>query len=113
MVGVLVAVAVVAVVAVLLASWSGGYGMMGSGWGWGRGMAMLVVPLVFLVVVVLLLVTAFAPRGGSYPSLSPESLATAPAALEILNTRYARNEISREEYLQKKVDLTGALSGER
>ena len=75
-------------------------------------MAMMVVPLVFLVVLVFLLVAAFAPRGGSYPPLSPGSFANSPTALEILNARYARNEISREEYLQKKADLTGNPHGE-
>ena len=107
-------VAVVALMAVLLASSSVGYGMMGNGWGWGWWMvAMMVVPLVLLVVLVLLLVAAFAPRGGSYPPLSPGSFFTSSTALEILDARYSRNEISREEYLQKRADLAGKTPGER
>lgn len=111
-------VAVVALMAVLLASSSVGYGMMGNGWGWGGGwgwwmVAMMVVPLVLVAVLVLLLVAAFAPRGGSYPPLSPGSFSTSSTALEILDARYSRNEISREEYLQKRADLAGKTPGER
>ncbi|MBR0552709.1 SHOCT domain-containing protein [Stakelama marina] len=32
-----------------------------------------------------------------------------PSALELLDRRYARGEIGREEYLQTKYDLTGAV----
>jgi putative membrane protein len=34
-----------------------------------------------------------------------------PEALRLLEERYARGEINREEFLQKKADLTGQSSG--
>jgi putative membrane protein len=108
-VGILVVVAAVALVAVLSVSSSVGYGMMGDGWGggtgWGWGVAMMIVPLVLLVMLVLLLVAALAPRAGAYSPLPPTSLDASPTALSILNARYARNEISREEYVRVRTDL--------
>ncbi len=78
--------------------------MMGPGmmWGWGGpnpwwGIAGMVFGLAVLVGLVLLVIWAvrqFAPPAG-----------TAPRALEILKERYARGEITREQYEQMRRDL--------
>ncbi len=83
-----------------------GYGMMGPGWGWG--IVMMLVPLAVLVLLVLLIVEALTPRHGTlgYFTPAPPSM-PASSALEILNARYARGEISRDEYLRIRGDLDG------
>ncbi len=105
----LVVVGVVAVLAVVMSPFGGGYyGMMGGGWGWGIAMiAMMFVPLLVLVLLVLVFAGALSPR--ELPSVyGPATAAPMPAgsALEILDARYARSEISRDEYLRIKSDLT-------
>jgi len=78
-------------------SYAGPYGMMGMmGYGWGF---MWLVPLVFLVLIALgvyYLVTAYGRTGRP---------ASSRRALEILRERYARGEITREEYLKMKEEL--------
>jgi putative membrane protein len=78
-------------------SW-GGYmsGMMGFGWGF-----MFLIPLAFLVLIVLgayYLITGFT-RTGRFSS------GDGKRAFEILKERYARGEITREEYLKMKEEL--------
>lgn len=71
--------------------WGGGWGGMGFGmilfWG-------------LLVVAIALLLRAFIGSGAA-TERSPEK-----PALELLKERYARGEIDREEFEQKKRDLT-------
>ena len=71
-----------------------------NGW-WGPFPWMWIFPLIFLVIVLLFL---FRPGGwpmcGGRGTREPE-----PTAREILDRRYARGEISREEYQQMKKDL--------
>jgi len=55
--------------------------------------------LLFLVVFIVVLTSAF--RGHRYVRYGHS------AALDTLEQRYARGEIQREEYLQKKSDLGG------
>lgn len=43
---------------------------------------------------------------------SPKSMSSA-SALEILEQRYARGEVNRKEYLEKKKDLSGAAAKAR
>lgn len=69
-----------------------GYGFH-EGWGMGGGWLW---PLILVVIIVVLLMR----RGTSRPSHSAP-----PSALEELERRYARGEIGREEFLQKKSDL--------
>ena len=75
-------------------------------WMWGPFGGFWMMPLFFLVVMIVLIVCAarmFSPRraGEAGP---PRGL----GGLELLDARYARGEIGRDEYLQKKRDLTGA-----
>ncbi len=66
-------------------------GMMGFGWGF-----MFLIPIVFLVLLVFgahYLITEYARTGND------------ERALEVLKERYAKGEITREEYLKMKKDL--------
>ncbi len=80
------------------------YGMMG--WGWGWGVLTMVGAVVVLVLLLLVVSGALAPRTAPayLAPVSPPSSAT-----EILDARYARGEISREEYLRARADLEGPL----
>jgi len=70
------------------------------GWGWGgMGIGMLLIWILLMVVLVLLAKSIW--NAGAGKSGSPEK-----SALDILKERYARGEIGREEYEQKKRDLT-------
>ncbi len=71
----------------------GGPGLFGMGWGMLLFWALLIVGLVAFVRVL-----ALDQRGPTHP---PEGR----TALEILSQRYARGEISREEFEQKQQDL--------
>ena len=70
-----------------------GYGMMG-GFGW-------LFMILFLVVIVGVLIGLFRYLGSGY-HMGPTQSRT---ALDILNERYARGEIDRDEYQQKRGDL--------
>jgi putative membrane protein len=68
------------------------------GWGWFGGMGMLLFWVLVLLGVLALGKWLFA---GGLRSSAPGT------ALDILNERYARGEIGREEFEQKRKDLTG------
>ena len=57
-----------------------------------------------LVIVVVVLLVRHRPVPFAYPTGTSPSRSE---ALAILESRYARGEIQREEYLEKKVDLGG------
>ncbi len=94
-----VAIALLAVFGSLsLAADGGYYGMMGTGtWGWAVGM--MAIPAVVLVAVLVV-----ALRGLGEPPLS------APDPLRILDGRYARGELDRDEYMRMRADLAGRTS---
>ncbi len=88
-------------------------------WGWGDGwgaageafMVIVMLAAVALVVVgVILLVRGLSGQNHNGQSASPGSVAppSTSRALQILEERYARGEIEREDYLQHKQDLLGA-----
>ena len=73
--------------------------MWSNGWWWPFPW-MLIFPLIFLVVLLFLF------RSGGWLACGGRGAReTGPAAREILDRRYARGEISREEYQQMKKDL--------
>lgn len=98
--------------------WSGGYGpgpwMMG-GWGdgWhpmmgygGGGWVMMLFMIVIVVALLVFLVRATAWQGHPHHGLPPQPPARS-SGLDALDERYARGEINREEYQQKKRDILG------
>lgn len=91
-----VAIALMAVFGILSVTANGGYyGMMGTG-SWGWGIAMMAVPIAILMIVLMA-----ALRGlTDYPA-EPAN------PMEVLNQRYARGELSRDEYLAIRSDLAG------
>ena len=71
------------------------------GWGWGMGFGMISVVLFWVLVILGIVVlvkwiAASSSGGGQTP---------AKTALDILKERYARGEIGRDEFEQKKHDL--------
>lgn len=79
------------------------YGMMGgAGWVWG-GFVMAAVALVLVVIVIALIGALRQPSASfAYPAYAP-----APrSAFEVLEERYARGELNREDYLKIRGDLT-------
>ena len=96
-----VAIALMVILAALGPStYGGGYGMMGSGsWGWAA--LMMGIPAVILIVVLL------AALGGlGEPARYPEYVPAPENPLQILERRYARGEVTREDYLKIRDDLT-------
>lgn len=71
------------------------YGMMGGGWWW----FMPILGIIFLGLIIWAVVALIRGQGG------PQSTG-ADSALEILKRRYARGDIDKEEYEQKKKDLS-------
>jgi len=70
-----------------------GHGMgIGMGWGW-------IIGLVVLVLVVLFIVRSTNPNTGD------RSVGEGESPLDVLKKRYARGEIDKEEFEEKKKDL--------
>ncbi len=88
----------------LVVGWQGeGWGMMGpwmmGGFGW-----MWLMPVLWIVFLGLIIWAVVAAVRGSGESRSSDS-SKAESALEVLKKRYARGEINKEEYEEKKKDL--------
>ncbi len=81
----------------------GGWGMMGPGMmgGFGWGWFMPIFMILFWGLVIWGIVALVRGLSGSRGSDS----STADSALEVLKRRYARGDISKEEYEEKKRDL--------
>jgi putative membrane protein len=103
--GIIVAILIIVpLVFGLISGWQdGGWGMMGSGmmggfsWWW----FMPIFFILFWGLVIWGIVALVRGLSGSRGSDSP----TADSALEVLKRRYARGDISKEEYEEKKHDL--------
>jgi putative membrane protein len=82
------------------------WGMMGGwgGYGW-FGFLHMIVWLVILAAVVVGIV--WLARGAIPRSDTPPGLPRRSSGLDVLEERYARGEINREEYLQKRRDILG------
>ena len=79
------------------------YGMgWGMGWGWFGMMLFWLVPL-FVVIVLAAAAIKYLFAGGARTGTALRD--DRNRALEVLEERYARGEINREEYLQKRDDL--------
>jgi putative membrane protein len=89
-------------------------------WGWGNGMGgaggvvgivVMLAVLALIVVGIVLLVRGLTGRhyyseAGRSPEAPPVGTAS-KGALQVLEDRYARGDIDREEFLQRKQDLLG------
>jgi len=82
------------------------WGMMGGDWSYGAyGAIHMIIWLAILIAIiagVVWLVRSMAAPAAHH-SLPPRR----SAGLDVLEERYARGEINRDEYLQKKKDITG------
>ena len=88
----------------LTSGWQyGGWGMMGPGMmgGFGWGWFMPIFMIIFWGLVIWGIVALVRGLGGSRDADSSK----ADSALEVLKKRYARGEITKEEYEKKKKDL--------
>ncbi len=83
----------------------------GDSWGSGGTTLMVIVMLAVLALIVagvILLVRGLARRDQVEPGPPQEPSGTSNrSALQVLEDRYARGEIQREEFLQRKQDLLG------
>lgn len=77
--------------------------MMDSGYGHGFGSLWTTLIIVVIIAGILMLMRGKSNKSNSPPSSSQNSPPQTP--LQILEQRYARGELDREEYLQKKNDL--------
>ena len=77
------------------------WGDAGFGWGWGMGFGMIGMVLFWVLVILGIVVLVRRGGGASAPSGTPAS----KAALDMLNERYARGEIEKQEFEEKKRDL--------
>ena len=74
------------------------WGMMGGGWGYGYGGFHFVFWILVVVAIVTCMTWMMRSMGGQ--RMVPRS-----RGLDMLEERYARGEIERDEYLQKKKDI--------
>ncbi len=83
-----------------------GWGMMGGYGGYGYGPIGMIVWFVILIAIVALVVwlVRSLTGGGGMHHLAPPRRS---GGLDVLEERYARGEINRDEYLQKKKDILG------
>lgn len=88
----------------ILAQWGGGWGMgpgmMGGGWGYGMGWFGALLMFAFWAVVIVGLVYLIRWLAQMGRERKGED-----SALEILKQRYAKGEIGKEEFEEKKKDL--------
>jgi len=103
--GIIVAILVVLpIVFGAIYGWQGyGYGMMGpwmmGGFGWGWFMPIIMIILWGLVIWGIMALVRGLSKSDAGSSTQPDS------ALEILKKRYARGEITKQEYEERKKDL--------
>ena len=79
----------------------GGYGWDGWGWG-GMGFGMIGMSLFWILLIVAIVALVRGMWGGGNPPAGEQKR----TALDILKERYARGEIGRDEFEQKRRDLS-------
>ena len=100
-VGLVISAVLVGIVAASgLSRSDGDYGMMGGG---GVGMAFMAVPAIILILIVLIAIGEFGERPGYNPY--PVYVPPQPSPLDILDQRYARGDISSDEYYRMKAEF--------
>ncbi|MEY8001778.1 SHOCT domain-containing protein [Clostridium sp. Mt-5] len=72
-----------------------GYGMMGRGWGW-----FMMIGVIILMILGIIALVRYLQQSGK-----PNDRAVENNALNILNERYARGEITEKEYNSKKAQI--------
>lgn len=82
--------------------------MWGHGYGMGYGVGMWLGGVLLLVVVVTLVVLLVRSAGSSSPPPPQGGPGPAARAREVLDERYARGEISTEEYRERRAHLDGS-----
>jgi putative membrane protein len=101
--GVIVAILIIFSLVPGLLGWGDGYGMMGpwmmGGYGWGWFMPIFMIIFWGLVIWGIVALVRGISRGDAGSTTQTDS------ALEILKRRYARGEINKQEYEEKKKDL--------
>ena len=81
-----------------------GPGMMG-GWGYGDGYGPLHIVVWVIILIVIVALVVWLVRSLTTPDVYHHLPSRRSAGLEVLEERYARGEINRDEYLQKKKDI--------
>ena len=76
-----------------------GYGMHGLGWGLGMGFGWL---FGLIVLILIIWIVTKSINSGHHSTTTHEKQ---KSALDILKERYARGEISKEEFQEKKHDI--------
>jgi putative membrane protein len=79
------------------------WGPFGDGWGWFWPFH-FIMPLLFLglIVAAVVWIVRYPTDGGEHPRVGRRQ-----PGLDVLEERYARGEINRDEYLQKRKDIVG------
>jgi putative membrane protein len=77
------------------------YWHMDGSWGWGLGMFFMTLTWILVIAGLALLIRELLRRGRSAGGATPVE-----TPLDILKKRYARGEIEREEFEQKKQQLS-------
>lgn len=101
---ILTAVIIVSAVTGPAWGWQGGYGMMGSGIMGGFGVMGFMSIIGIAVLGAIIWAVVAAARGTSQPG-GYDVTGRSESTLEILKRRYARGEINKAEYEEKKHDL--------
>jgi len=100
-IAIVLGIGAITLIAAATAPSNGYYGMMGSG-AWGWGFLMLGIPAIILLVILLAVLGAYREPTVFHPAYVLQSA----NALDALELRYARGELSRDDYLRIRGDLT-------
>ncbi len=88
--------------------WGNDYNMMGGSWGWFAGVGLL-----FLVVIAVIIVYRMIPSRATHPATLIHPSPSAPAGgaqtpRQILDERYAKGDLTTEEYRERLKNLGSA-----